>query len=426
MPTSSSAKLAGDRVERAAPGEPIDVWIYSAFAKDHWVARTRGDLMHPEHPGTAIQMADGLYEIVKAEETIEPGYHVRYGLKRWELHRAVRHSITYTPEAQAHAAQEHLDEAHRQHLRTWIVRLFFLAGLAPDPLQRRWEAETALNMAFVSAASSLTNFAVFMTLVQLFGGFPGNRPLAYLTYYIGFDGFARLMWTVFTGQPHGLLVLSLPYLLWEAVAHPERRAEKKEWIKHSLEGDEVIRRPGTGYLVVRSMVYDDLLAAETPILFEGHVCKPLHWHEEGKGLKRRWVYEFDTIEADPKMKYREYTRPRSPQRQKAVEEFTHRRDRVHIFALIWGMYPRKAQLRLEAKYHFPAVQCTSVTASIFLVTALLQAWAIFMFGGSGVFFSGPVYLFFESLYRLYRSRVQAQPAASILGVFLNFFIQPPQ
>lgn len=425
MPSSSSSKLADDRVVKAAPGEPADRWVYSAFQKDHWVARTRGDMMRAEHPGTAIQTDDGLYEVVKAEETIEPGYAVRYGLKRWESHHAVRHAIPYTPETHARAAEAHLGEARRQQLRKRITWLFFLAGLAPDSLQRKWEAETALNMTLISAASSITNVAVFMTLAQISGGIPASGKLAYLIEYIGLDGFVRLLWTVVSGQPHGMLILSLPYLLWEAVARPEKRAEKKEWVKFSLEGDEVIRRPGANYLVVRSMLYDDLLAGPAPILFEGQVYKPLHWHEEGKGLRRRWVYEFDEIDANPQVKYREYTRPRSPQRQKIVEDFTQKRDRVHVLAMIWGTYPREAQLRLEAKYHFPSVQWTSVTASIFLATALLQAWATFLFGGSIVLFTGPIYLFFESLYRLYRSKGQAQPAASFVGVILNFFLKPP-
>ena len=94
--------------------------------------------------------------------------------------------------------------------------------------------------------------------------------------------------------------------------------------------------------------------------------------------------------------------------------------------MIWGIYPQEVQLRLEAKYHFPAVRWTSVTASIFLATAVLQAWATFMMGDSLVLLTCPVYLFVESLYRLYRSKGQAQPAASIVGVLLSFFVQPPQ
>jgi hypothetical protein len=421
----SSSKLSADHLRNAEPGEPVEVWVYSAFEKDQWTARRPGDLTHAEHPGTAIQMGNDLYEVMTAEGTIEPGYVVRYGLKKWDTRHAVRRTLPYTPEAQAQAAEVHLDETHRQELRKRIVILFFLAGLAPDSLQRKWERETALNMTVIAAASSLTNFFVLMTLAQIFGPAPKFK-VEYVLEYIFFDSIVRFLWIVFSGQPHGTLILSLPYLLWEAVARPDQRAEKKEWVKFSLEGDEVIRRPETGNLTIHSMLYDDLLLGTTPITFEGNVYKSLHWHEEGKGLKRRWVYEFEKIDADPKLKYREYTRPRTPERQKVVEEFTQRRDKVHIFAMIWGTFSSGEQLRLQEKYQFPGAQWTSVTAGFFLVGAVLQGWAMFMIRAPAIFLACPVYMVFESLYRLYQSKSKGQSAASVLGLLVSVFIRPPQ
>lgn len=188
----------------------------------------------------------------------------------------------------------------------------------------------------------------------------------------------------------------------------------------------VIRRPETGHLTIRSMLYDDLLFGATPITFEGNVYKSLHWHEEGKGWKRRWVYEFEKIDADPKLKYREYTRPRTPVRQKVVEEFTRRRDQAHIFAMIWGTFPRREQLRLQESYQYPAAQWTSVTAGFFLAGAVLLGWAMFMFRVPVDFLPCPVYMVFESLYRLYQSKRKGQPAASVLGLLLSVFIHPPK
>lgn len=420
-----STKLAPDRLRNAGPGEPVEVWIDSAFEKDHWIARRPGDLTHAMHPGTAVQIFDVLYEIITAQGTIEEGYVIRYGLKAWDKSHAVRHTIQYNPGTQAQAADAHLEEAHRQALRKWIGRLFFLAGMAPDPLQRKWEAETGLSMTVISAASTVTNFFVFLTLIQIYGQAPPFQAEWVIEYLI-FDSIIRILWIVFTGQPHGTVILSLPYLLWEAVARPDQRTKKKGGLQFSHEEDEVIRRPGTGNLTIRSMFYDDLLMGPTPIRFEGSVYKPLHWHEEGKGLMRRWVYEFAQFDPESNHRYPEYTRPRTPERQKVVEDITQRRDRVHILAMIWSTYPRDEQFRLQAKYQFPAAQWTSVTAGFLLAGAVLQGWVMFILGGTVFFYICPVYMFLESAYRLYQSKGQGQPAASVLGILLRFFLPPPQ
>ncbi|HEV2349890.1 MAG TPA: hypothetical protein VG028_08620 [Terriglobia bacterium] len=423
MPSSSS--LVPDRLRNAQPGEPVEVWVYSAFEKDGWVARRPGDLTHAIHPGTALRIFNELYEIMTAEGTIEPGYVVRYGLKKWNSSNAVRQTISYSPESQAQAAKGHLEELYRQDLRKRITTFFFLAGLAPDPLQRKWEMETGLNMVVISAASTLTNFFIFMTLAQVYGSKPPHSIESVLA-YLCFDSMARIFLIVFSGKPHGVFILSLPYLLWEALARPESRPARAGSPDFSLQDDQVIRRVDSGNLTIRSMLYDDLLYGTAPILFEGKVYRSLHWHEEGKGLKRWWVYEFEKIEADPKLKYREYTQPRTPERQKVVEEFTRRRDKAHIMAMVWGTYPRQEQFRLQARFQFPAARWTSVTAGFFLAGAVLQGWAMWMLGAPNSFLMVPVYLLLESIYRLYQAKGEGQPAASVVGLVLSIFMHPPK
>lgn len=424
---SRAPKLRADRVQDARPGEPVDRWIYSAFEKDHWVPRKAGDLLHADHPGTALQIGEDLFEILTAEETLEPDYVVRYGLKKWNPQHALRGVIPYTPETQSQSAADYQDEASKQALRSRILWLFPLAGMAPDPLQRDWEAKTALPMTVVAAASALVQILIFMSLVQTFGRSPANSPGMFALEYLGVDAFVRLLLIVCTGKPRGIFVLSLPYLFWEAAAHPERRARKKEFkLKFSLEGDEVIRRPGTGSLVIRSMLFDDLLAGSQPVRFEGAVYRPLHWHREGKGLNRRWVYEFQAVDADPKGKFREYTRPRTDDRQKVVESLTRALDRAQMYGLLWGTYPAGEQERLEAKYQFPAAQMTAATAGLILAAAGLEAWALSLVGAPAIVFLSAAYFILESLYRLFVSRTQGRPAGSVAGWILGWFIQPPR
>jgi len=428
MLATPSDKLPGDRLQNAAPGEPVDMWIYSAFPKDHWVARKAADFTHVEHPGTAIKIENNLYEIVTIQETAEPGYQLRYGLKKWEPQHTARHVIRYTPQTQAQSAADYLEEAHTQALRARILWLFPLAGLAPDTVQRAWEKRTTLNMALVSAGSAMMFLGLAYTLHVTLGRSQERPALLALIYYLALESFARLLWIVTSGKPHGSLLLALPYLLWEAVAQPEERARKKEeWLKFSFEGDEVMRRPGSGYLVIRSMLFDDILAGTQPVRFEGAVYQTLHWHKEGKGLVRRWVYELEKTIADPsKGKYREYTHPRSPERQKAVEAYTHRLDLTQSFALLWGAYPRREQLRLEIKYQFAAAKFTAITAGFLLAAAVLQIWASVLWHTTVYALVGPIYLVFESLYRLYQSKVHGQPAGSLAGYVLGLFIHSPE
>ncbi|MGE5326173.1 MAG: hypothetical protein ACM3NO_03985, partial [Deltaproteobacteria bacterium] len=308
-----------------------------------------------------------------------------------------------------------------------IVWTFPISGMMPGPLQREWEAKTALSMALVAAESAMTQILIFMSLAQSFGSPTSPSLFNRMILYLGVDAFVRLLLIVCTGQPVGILVLTLPCLLWDLVVHPEKRKQKKEaQLKFSHEPDEIDRRPGTGYLVIRSMLFDDLLAAPQPVRFEGVVYKPLHWHREGKGLQRRWVYEFERIDEDPKMKYRQFPLPRTPQRQKVVEDATRALDRAQIFGLIWGTFPAREQERLAIKFQFPEVQMTAATAGLLLAAGGLEAWALQMLGAPKFIFLGAIYFVLESLYRLYASKGHGRPAGSLAGWILQFIVSPPK
>jgi hypothetical protein len=423
----SKTKLLGDRVEDARPGEPVEKWVYSSFQKDHWVARKRGDLRRADSPGTAIRMDDALYEIVLIEETVDPQYPLRYGLKTWDAQHALRNVIPYTPETQAKVADDFLDEEHRQSLRSMIVWTFPISGMMPGPLQREWEMKTALNMALVAAASAMTQILIFMFLVQTFGSPTSTSLFNRALFYVGVDAFVRLLMIVCTGQPVGILVLTVPYLLWDLAIHPEKRKRKKEaQLKFSLEPDEIDRRPGTGYLVIRSMLFDDLLAGSVPLRFEGAVYKPLTWHREGKGLQRRWVYEFEKLEDASKVRSRDLVLPRGPQRQKAVEDTTRALDRVQMLGLIWGTFPAREQDRLALKYQFPAPQMTAATAGLLLAGSAADAWAMLVLNAPIFTYAGAVYFAVESLYRLYASKSQGRPAGSVAGWILQWIVAAPK
>jgi hypothetical protein len=414
-----------DRVQNAQPGEPVELWIYSAFPKDNWVVHRAGEATRAEHPGTAIQLGDKLYEIMIAEATGEAGYAVRYGLKAWNPHHAVRQVFPYTPQARVQAAASFLDDVQRRQLRTRLHWLYPVAGLAPDPLLREWESKTALKMIPSAVVSAFLGIFAAFTIRQVSGG-SENPTLAAVMLYLVVSSLARLLWIAFSGQPHGDFLLTLLYLLWEGVARPEKRAaEKAARLKFAYECDEVIRRPGSGILVIRSMLFDDMLAGSAPVRFEGAVYKPLHWRLEGKGLQRRWVFELEKTETDPQARLREYTQPRAPERQKLVEAYTHRLDVAQSFALLWGTYPRAQQVRLQLLYQFPAARSTAITAGILLLVAFVQAWASILLHTTILALAAPAYFFVESSYRLFRAKAQGEPAGSLVGYFFQLLVRPP-
>jgi hypothetical protein len=419
-------KLQADRFEKAAPNDCVDAWIYSAFRKDHWVARIPGDQFRADHPGAALQVGQDVYEILKIEETGVGGYVLRYGLKKWDTQFAIRKVIPYTDETRARAVAEHLEQADIKGLRQRLLWAFIFAGLAPDPLQRRWETKSGVNMTVVSFASSFAVLGAYMLLMQLYSGSFGIVSVAdgAMT-FLALESAFRMIWILTSGKPHGTLLLAFPYMLYEAVFHPERKAKKQEWIRFSLEGDKVIWR-GQEHLVVRSMLFDEMLAGPNPVRIEGAVYKPLNWHEEGKGLQRWFVYEFGRIESEEGKRYCEYTRPRSPERQKAVEEYSRRRDRAHTFALVWGMYPAAEQLRLENAFHFPGAYWTAVTAGFIIVGGVFQAWILLMAAFPRPALLIPLYWVLESLYRLHRSKSAGQPAGSLIGYVLALAVHAPR
>jgi hypothetical protein len=425
MMQAEAAKLLNDRLQNAQPGEPVELWIYSAFPKDNWVAHKTGDLTHAEHPGTAIQLGDKLYEIMMSEETAEAGYAVRYGLKAWNPHHAVRQVFPYTPQARAQAAASYLDENQRRQLRTRLLWLYPLAGLAPDPLLREWENKTHVKMIWSAVISAFLMIFAAFTIRQVTAG-SENPTLTAVTLYLAVGSFARLLWMGLSGRAHGEFLLTIPYLLWKGITKPEKRAAEKEArVKFSYEEDEVIHQPGSGILVVRSMLFDHMLAGPAPVRFEGTVYKPLRWHLEGKGLQRRWVYELEQTETESAGIFREYTQPRTPERQELVEAFTHRLDMAQSFALLWGTYPRGKQVRLQLLYQFPAARSTAITAGILLLVALLQGWASIALHTTAIALAGPVYFLIESSYRLFRAKVQGEPAGSLVGYVLQLLVHPP-
>ncbi len=408
-----------DRVVPGAPAEGVELWIYSAAPKPDWRPRVKGTLTRADHPGSAVKYRDKVYELVLAEETAQWGYTHRYGLRAWDSAFAIRTLAAYTPEAEAAVRARQRDEAAKSNFRNMILWLFPLAGLAPASLQDRWELETGLSMAWVSVGSAFFFLLAALALREL-----TEETRSYpLVMYLAVESFVRLLAAATFRRPCGALWVVLPYRLWHALAYTPPEAAGRPAVLAAAMEDEIIRNPGEGSIQVRSPFYDSDLIGEAPVRIEGDFYEPRRWHREGKGLRRRWVYELQRV--TPATPSREFITPRPPGRQQAVEKFTHQYDLVHSFALFWGFYPREQQLRLGRVYEYDGLVNTQITAGIFLIIAILEAGITFAYHAPLFMLAGPVYLVVESAYRLYRVKALREPAGSIVGFVLGLIIRPP-
>jgi len=413
-----------DRVVPAAEGDPVDLWVYAVLPKKGWVPHSPGDLIRADHAGSAVKYRDQVYELMRVEETLEGGYAFRYGLRPWDPQYVMGHVVNYTLRSQVEAAAAHKDTTRAQVLRYLILWLFPIAGFAPDPLQREWEKKTGLNMAWVSAGSALFGLALAFVL----RGASEDTHFTAVVLYLVLESFTRLLWINSSHQPHGSPLLTLPYLMWQFLQRGPSQASANDADAVLLaRQDEVRRVPNRNSMQICSWYFDTTLVGSTPVRYEGNLYMPTRWHREGKGLSRRWIYELEKVEPEAGVPSREYTRPRTPDRQKAVEDFTHRLDMAQSFALFWGIYPRADQLRLQRLYQYQGPRPTAITAGLFLILGVLQlCLTAILYRATILVLAGPAYLILESLYRLYKAKAAGEPAGSVLGYLLRLSIHPPR
>jgi hypothetical protein len=413
-----------DRVVPASEGGSADLWVYAVLPKVGWVPHSSGDFARAEHPGSAIRYHDQIYEVMHVEETAEGGYAFRYRLRPWDAQYVIRQLVDYTLKTQRDAADAHEELARAERLRSLILWLFPIAGFAPDPVLREWEKKTGLSLSLISFGSALFGLAVAFLL----RGSLEDTRFVYVIYYLALESFARLLWITVSHRPHGSLLLTLPHLVWQGLEqrpHPESAHDAGASL-HTRE-DEV--RPGRSgdSLEVRSGYFDTALAGSDPVMYERRLYRPMRWYQEGKGLRRRWIYELERVEREAGVPSEAYTYPRSLERQKAVEDFTRRADLAQSFCLVWGAYPRRDQLRLQLLYQFDGPRFTAITAGLFLIAGVFQlCLTAALYRATILALAGPTYLILESLYRLYRAKAAREPAGSLIGYVLRLAIPAPR
>jgi hypothetical protein len=138
-----------------------------------WSARTKKAQTVAEHPGTAVNWQEEIYEIIEALPLPEGG--VRYTLAPWEARHAIRVIERYDGPTEAARAREHQDHRTRARKRRLSILLAPILGHLPGGVQERMESEfgaPARAMTLVSAMPLLVIGVISLLafLAKAYGG----------------------------------------------------------------------------------------------------------------------------------------------------------------------------------------------------------------------------------------------------------------
>jgi hypothetical protein len=117
--------------------------LYSPIVKG-WVARKARTTAHShaDHPGTAVQWDEKIYEVVEA---VPSGEGVRYVLTLWREEDAIRTLEQYDEASEAERIADH-ERARRQRKASIATRIAGpLAGFLPEPVQRHLQHELGVS-----------------------------------------------------------------------------------------------------------------------------------------------------------------------------------------------------------------------------------------------------------------------------------------
>lgn len=187
-----------------------------------WVARQGGSQTRSEHPGTAIDWQDEVYEVVSVEALA--GTAVRYRLAPWVHGHAIRRIERYD-EASELARHASRVETHTDSDKRTLAFLFSpILGHLPAAVQKRMEHDFGAPAAIMTAVSAvppliLGVLGVIACLVAaVAGGSEGARGgavLGIVSAYFFFESSMRLFYSAFfQREPMGSLPGHLAYAIW--------------------------------------------------------------------------------------------------------------------------------------------------------------------------------------------------------------------
>lgn len=259
-----------DRVEVLKEGGVV---LETAHHKG-WRGRVSRGIDKYDHPGTAVQWDDQMWEVVSAEKTKEG---VRYLLTPWRPENVARHCETYSDETEAGRRKERSDVLRRERTRKMTLILSFGVGLLPAEAQERMQREygTPPTAPTIISAIPLLGLGTASLLFFLAAAFGARIPvppwLLLCGIYFFAESFFRLGWAMQNGKPVGSIVGVVAWFFWEVVSGRKRIPET----------------PGLKLEVDESIIRQDRYHLRQPFL-------ALLTPEEQRWLQKR--YGFDPID----------------------------------------------------------------------------------------------------------------------------------
>lgn len=189
--------------------------------------RSPRTLTAAEHPGTAVEWAGRLLEVLDAAPS--PDGTIRYRLTAWDDRHAIRRLERYD------AVNEEIREAARRDRsldaarRRLAILLAPLAGLLPGDVQRKMERDFGAPAVAMTVASATPLFLVgFLGLFRHLVGVAGGSlalpawlaPSLTIAAYLFLESAVRLGSALAAGEPMGTLPGALVEALWRALRRP--------------------------------------------------------------------------------------------------------------------------------------------------------------------------------------------------------------
>ena len=216
--------FGADQVRIGRSGE---IELLCPFAKS-WTPRLARTLTSAEHPGTAVEWAGRIFEVLEADRTAEGG--MRYRFAAWEDRHAIRRLERYDEVSETIREGDRRDRHRDVGKRRLAILLAPLTGLLPADIQKKMERDfgaPALKMTIASAVPLL--LIGFLGLVAFLVGSAGAAmdlpgwlaPSLPIAAYLFGESALRLASAIAGQEPMGSLPVVVAFAAWQSVRRPK-------------------------------------------------------------------------------------------------------------------------------------------------------------------------------------------------------------
>lgn len=208
-----------DRLETAPDGS---LRLLCASSKG-WRPRLPAAGRRAEHPGTAVEWQQGVFEVLAAEPQLSGG--IAYSLEPWRDDLAIRSLERYDAASEAGRAAERRWRKEAPRKRWLAILLSPLLGNLPGNVQERMERDFGAPANAMTAASAFPLFVLgilglFAFVARIAGGSlaPLPEPSLPLSLYLVLESSLRLSIVVTQSRPAGSIPGTIAYALWKKAA----------------------------------------------------------------------------------------------------------------------------------------------------------------------------------------------------------------